>query len=59
MRDDRQEMNITITGGAGFLGANLCAHLRAIDRVESITVIDDLHLAAHAGSGECDEVRVA
>jgi UDP-glucose 4-epimerase len=35
-------MRVLITGGAGFIGANLCRALAARQEVEKITVLDDL-----------------
>jgi UDP-glucose 4-epimerase len=35
-------VKIVVTGGAGFIGANLCRHLQAHDAVEEIVVVDDL-----------------
>jgi UDP-glucose 4-epimerase len=35
-------MHIVVTGGAGFIGANLCTHLLARPEVERVSVIDDL-----------------
>ena len=35
-------MRVVVTGGAGFIGANLCARLAALDVVDSVAVLDDL-----------------
>jgi UDP-glucose 4-epimerase len=35
-------MKVLVTGGAGFIGANLCRALTARPEVENITVLDDL-----------------
>jgi len=35
-------MRVVVTGGAGFIGSNLCAQLLAIGAVDSVAVIDDL-----------------
>jgi UDP-glucose 4-epimerase len=45
-------MRVTITGGAGFIGANLAAHLRSRTAPDDVVVVDDLstgHLANLAG----------
>jgi UDP-glucose 4-epimerase len=35
-------VHVVVTGGAGFIGANLCRALATIDRVDAVTVLDDL-----------------
>ena len=35
-------MRVVVTGGAGFIGANLCRRLLATAEVDSVSVIDDL-----------------
>ncbi|MFI7706005.1 NAD-dependent epimerase/dehydratase family protein [Nonomuraea sp. NPDC049480] len=35
-------MNVLVTGGAGFIGANLCRALAARPEIENVTVLDDL-----------------
>lgn len=35
-------MKVVVTGGAGFIGANLCRHLGASGGVESVVALDDL-----------------
>ncbi|MEV1168851.1 NAD-dependent epimerase/dehydratase family protein [Nonomuraea sp. NPDC049784] len=35
-------MNVLVTGGAGFIGANLCQALGARPEIENVTVLDDL-----------------
>ncbi len=35
-------MKVVVTGGAGFIGANLCRMLEGEDFVEQVVVLDDL-----------------
>ena len=35
-------MRVVVTGGAGFIGSNLCRHLLAAPTVSSVVVLDDL-----------------
>ena len=35
-------MRVVVTGGAGFIGSNLCAQLLGADGIDSVAVIDDL-----------------
>ncbi|WP_433435247.1 NAD-dependent epimerase/dehydratase family protein [Nonomuraea sp. CA-141351] len=35
-------MNVLVTGGAGFIGANLCRALAARPEIDNVTVLDDL-----------------
>ncbi|MCB1257256.1 MAG: NAD-dependent epimerase/dehydratase family protein [Microthrixaceae bacterium] len=35
-------MKVVVTGGAGFIGANLCRHLSASEQVDSVVAFDDL-----------------
>jgi UDP-glucose 4-epimerase len=35
-------VRVVVTGGAGFIGANLCARLAAHDAVDAVVVLDDL-----------------
>lgn len=37
-------MKLLITGGAGFIGSNLVAHLVGHDRIELVRVMDDVNL---------------
>lgn len=39
-------MKVVVTGGAGFIGSNLCRHLEQSPHVSSITVLDDLSTGA-------------
>ena len=34
-------MRVAVTGGAGFIGANLCRELLADERISSVSVVDD------------------
>lgn len=44
-------MKVVVTGGAGFIGANLCRNLQAQEWVDEVRVIDDLS-TGHASSLE-------
>ena len=35
-------MKVVVTGGAGFIGANLCAHLARLDEISEVVAFDDL-----------------
>jgi UDP-glucose 4-epimerase len=35
-------MRVVVTGGAGFIGANLCRHLAALEAVTEVVALDDL-----------------
>ena len=48
--------NVVVTGGAGFIGANLCRRLVTDPRVEAVTVLDDLSTGLR---GNLDDVPVA
>jgi UDP-glucose 4-epimerase len=41
-------MRVVVTGGAGFIGANLCRHLVARPEVSAVVVVDDLSSGALA-----------
>lgn len=47
-------MRVLVTGGAGFIGANLCQHLLGQDWVDSIAVIDDLSTGFEANLAGLD-----
>ncbi|GAA3962921.1 SDR family oxidoreductase [Actinomadura viridis] len=51
-------MKIIVTGGAGFIGANLCRELAARPRVRQVVAIDDLSTGSAANLGGLD-VRLA
>lgn len=41
-------MRVVVTGGAGFIGANLCRHLLEVDVVREVVVVDDLSSGSDA-----------
>lgn len=47
-------MRVAVTGGAGFIGSNLCRRLLADDQVERVTVIDDLSNGARSNLAGLD-----
>ncbi len=47
-------MRVTITGGAGFIGANLAAHLRAAPEPVEVVVLDDLSTGRLSNLGGVD-----
>jgi len=51
-------MRVVITGGAGFIGSNLCAQLLAIGAVDSVAVIDDLSNGNLANLDGLDPTRL-
>lgn len=50
-------MNILITGGAGFIGSNLC--LRLVEKGHQITVIDNLSEQIHGSNPEKSELYLS
>ena len=52
-------MRVLVTGGAGFIGANLCRRLTGTEGVERITVLDDLSTGSRDNLDGLDvELRV-
>jgi UDP-glucose 4-epimerase len=51
-------MRVAITGGAGFIGANLCRRLLATDGIDSVAVIDDLSNGFRSNLEGLDESRL-
>jgi len=47
-------MVVTVTGGAGFIGANLCRHLVGLASVDHVVVLDDLSTGAEANLSGLD-----
>ncbi len=41
-------MRVVVTGGAGFIGANLCSHLGAAAEVDVVVALDDLSTGSRA-----------
>ncbi len=50
-------MRVVVTGGAGFIGANLCRHL-AGDAVDEVVVLDDLSTGRAANLADLDVTLV-
>lgn len=44
-------MRVVVTGGAGFIGSNLCEHLLRTDGIDSVAVLDDLSTGDPANLG--------
>jgi UDP-glucose 4-epimerase len=51
-------MRVVITGGAGFIGANLCRLLLDTDGIDSVAVIDDLSNGFRSNLDGLDESRL-
>lgn len=51
-------MNVVVTGGAGFIGANLCRALRKQSFVDRLVVIDDLSSGRRENLEAIDEVEL-
>ena len=51
-------MRVAITGGAGFIGANLCRFLLDTDGIDSVAVIDDLSNGFRSNLDGLDESRL-
>jgi len=51
-------MRVTVTGGAGFIGANLCRRLLAIDGIDSVAVLDDLSTGRRSNLDGLDTDRL-
>jgi UDP-glucose 4-epimerase len=47
-------MHVVVTGGAGFIGANLCRHLVPHPDVDKVVVVDDLSSGSLANLDGCD-----
>ena len=47
-------MKVVVTGGAGFIGANLCRHLLASPSVEEVVALDDLSTGDRANLAGVD-----
>ncbi|MEM7286936.1 MAG: NAD-dependent epimerase/dehydratase family protein [Actinomycetota bacterium] len=47
-------MNVLVTGGAGFIGANLCRHLSRSTGVDAVVALDDLSLGRRSNLDDVD-----
>jgi UDP-glucose 4-epimerase len=50
--------NVLITGGAGFIGANLCRRLRLGEEVENVVVLDDLSTGSASNLEGIDAIEL-
>ncbi len=41
-------MRVVVTGGAGFIGANLCRELLGVDAVDEVVVLDNFSTSSHS-----------
>lgn len=51
-------MKVVVTGGAGFIGANLCRHLSAVDGIDEVIAFDDLSTGFRSNLDGVDAVLV-
>jgi UDP-glucose 4-epimerase len=51
-------MNVLVTGGAGFIGANLCQALRSAPGIERIVALDDLSTGSKDNLAGIDDVEL-
>jgi len=51
-------VNVLVTGGAGFIGANLCRHLAADPAFVHVTALDDLSTGSEANLGGVEGVAL-
>lgn len=49
-------MKVVVTGGAGFIGANLCRRLRVTDGVTKVVALDDLSTGFESNLAGADDV---
>lgn len=51
-------MKVVVTGGAGFIGANLCRRLRVTDGITEVVAMDDLSTGFASNLDGADEVEL-
>jgi UDP-glucose 4-epimerase len=51
-------MNVLVTGGAGFIGANLCQALRSATGIERIVALDDLSTGSKDNLAGIDDIEL-
>jgi UDP-glucose 4-epimerase len=51
-------MKIVVTGGAGFIGANLCRRLVVDPAIDEVRVVDDLSTGARGNLASCPDVHL-